>query len=132
MRPLLLLALFLGIVGCDTEGIDVCTLEYRFFLVRVVDASGDPVPGLTARSIVEKTGVVLHDALGASGGVSGERGEYLVAADDHTDLISHRGSIVLFEAKSDDYVATGTFVFESDGCHIMKQSGPEQIVSRRR
>ncbi len=128
MKRLLLLSALGLFAGCDTlDGPQVCTREYVTYTVRVVDASGDLLADLTTRSVVEPSGVELVTAQDAN---TGQVGVYPVASDAHGRLISRSGTTVRFEATGDGLSAEASFVFDTDGCHVRKVSGPQEIVAR--
>ncbi len=126
--PLLLFALGL-LAGCSIfdparGGPQACTMEFRTYTVRVVDAAGEPVEGLTTTVRNERTGEVLAFD---DGSIFPENGTYLVATDGHT--FRRGGDPVSFHAEGDGLTASASFEFAFDGCHVVKESGPEQIVA---
>lgn len=124
---LLLLAVLVLFAGCsyfDTNE-TVCTLELRYYTVRVVDDAGQPVSGLTTTIRNERTGEIyslIHDYDQPQDGIYG------VFADGLD--VSRRGDTILFEARGEGLVASGTFEFFDDGCHVSQRSGPSEIVAR--
>ena len=129
---ILLLALPLLVAGCSLLGISggdaplVCTEEFRTYGVQVVDAQGRPVEGLMATSRVERTGAVLAE--GQAPFPSAE-GRYLVATDADRARIRPEGDTVRFTASGQGLHAEATFTFFDDGCHVVKESGPEEVIA---
>ena len=128
------LALVLG--GCSlirsNDGGDecVCTLEFRTVTVRVVDAAGQPVPGLDVTVTNERTGAVLD--VDQANVAPNEQGVYAVVTDGEVNDVSEAGDPLRFRAEGGGRTAEATFVVGRDACacHIDKRSGPEEVTAR--
>jgi hypothetical protein len=129
-----LLILFLSVIifiSCSTVDEDcMCTEEYRFYLVTVVDTLGIPVDSLEV-TIRDKDGDelnVLQDPhpFGA--------GKYTVLNDSFTDMFCACGTTqkIHFSVTDENRIANGEFMFNTDECkcHINKVSGPDTLVLR--
>ena len=127
MRTLLLLALALALGACDNATQYACTDEFRTIAVEVVNASGRPVSGLTAQSVLERNGQPLADA---SDALPDEDGLYAVASDADLDALSIDGERVVFTATGDRIIAQATYVIADDGCHVTREDGPTEITAR--
>jgi len=121
--------LIIAAVSCSTVDEDcMCTEEYRFFLVTVVDTLGVPVDSLDV-TIRDKDGDelnVLQDShpFGA--------GKYTVLNDSFTEMFCACGTTqkVYFSATDGSRITKGEFMFNTDECrcHINKISGPDTLI----
>lgn len=128
---LILLLLVIGLVSCSTVEEDcMCTEEYRFYLVTVVDTLGVPIDSLTV-TIKDKDGDELDVAqdphpFGA--------GKYTVLNDSFTQMFCSCTipEKIYFSATDGNRVAAGEFLFNTDECkcHINKVEGPDTLVLR--
>ena len=129
-----LLILFLSVIvlfSCSTVDKDcLCTEEYRFFLVTVVDTLGVPVDSLTV-TIRDKDGDEL-DVVQESYAFG--PGKYTVLNDSFTQMFCVCGTSqkIYFSATDGNRVAAGEFLFNTDECkcHINKVEGPDTLVLR--
>ena len=118
-------------VSCSTVDEDcLCTMEYRYTLVTVVDTLGVPVDSLTV-TIKDKDGDELNVQQESSlFGV----GKYTVLNDSFTHIMCVCGTPqkIYFFATDGNRVANGEFMFNTDDCkcHINKVSGPDTLVLR--
>ena len=129
MKILLLsFLLIIAAVSCSTVDEDcMCTEEYRFFLVTVVDTLGIPVDSL-AITIKDKDGDEL-DVLQETHPFGA--GKYTVLNDSFTQMFCACGTPekIYFSATDRSRVANGEFMFNTDECkcHINKISGPDTL-----
>lgn len=117
--------------SCSTVDRDcLCTEEYRFFLVTVVDTLGIPVDSLN---------VIIKDKDGDELDVQQEQyfldeGKYTVLNDSFIHIMCACGTPqkFYFSATDGNRTATGEFMFNTDECkcHINKVSGPDTLVLR--
>ena len=129
-----LLILFLSVIvlfSCSTVDKDcLCTEEYRFFLVTVVDTLGVPVDSLTV-TIRDKDGDEL-DVVQESYAFG--PGKCTVLNDSFTQMFCACGTSqkIYFSATDGNRVAAGEFLFNTDECkcHINKVEGPDTLVLR--
>lgn len=132
MKTLLILFLLvIALVSCSTVEEDcMCTEEYRFYLVTVVDTLGIPIDSLTV-TIKDKDGDELDVAqdphpFGA--------GKYTVLNDSFTQMFCSCTipEKIYFSATDGNRVAAGEFLFNTDECkcHINKVEGPDTLVLR--
>ena len=118
-------------VSCSTVDEDcLCTMEYRYTLVTVVDTLGVPVDSLTV-TIKDKDGDELNVQQESSlFGV----GKYTVLNDSFTHIMCVCGTPqkIYFSATDGNSIANGEFMFNTDECkcHINKVSGPDTLVLR--
>ena len=118
-------------ISCSTVDEDcMCTEEYRFYLVTIVDTLGAPIDSLDI-AIRDKDGDelnVLQDQ--HPFGV----GKYTVLNDSFTDMFCACGTTqkIYFTATDGNRIANGEFMFNTDECkcHINKVSGPDTSVLR--
>jgi hypothetical protein len=118
-------------LSCSTVDEDcMCTMEYRFYLVTVVDTLGVPVDSLS---------VMIKDKDGDELDVQQESypfgaGKYTVLNDSFTDMFCACGKpqAIYFSATEGRRTANGEFSFNTDECkcHINKVSGPDTLVLR--
>lgn len=123
--------LIIATVSCSTVDEDcMCTEEYRFFLVTVVDTLGIPVDSLDI-SIRDKDGDEL-DVLQESHPFG--PGNYTVLNDSFTQMFCSctTPEKIYFSATDGSRIATGEYLFNTDKCrcHINKVSGPDTLVLR--
>jgi hypothetical protein len=118
-------------LSCSTVDEDcMCTMEYRYTLVTVVDTLGVPVDSLTI-TIKDKDGDELdvHQETNTFGA-----GKYTVLSDSFTHIMCTCGTPqqIYFSATDGNRVANGEFMFNTDECkcHINKVSGPDTLVLR--
>jgi hypothetical protein len=118
-------------ISCSTIDEDcLCTEEYRFFLVTVVDTLGVPIDSLT---------VTIRDKDGDELNVLQEShpfgpGKYTVLNDSFTQMFCSctTPEKIYFSATDGSRIATGEYLFNTDKCrcHINKISGPDTLVIR--
>ena len=131
MRLLLLVVAFALVgSGCsffygDHDDI-ACTLEFRFYTVRIVDTEGQPVNGLTTTITNTRTGDALDVADDAQ---AMDDGIYTVITDGQVSALSEQGDPIAFHAEGQGLTADAAFVFAGGPCHVAKLSGPEEIVA---
>ncbi len=126
---LLSFLLIISVVSCSSVDEDcMCTEEYRFFLVTVVDTLGIPVDSLD---------VIIRDKDGNELDVVQESypfgpGKYTVLNDSFTQMFCTCGTSekINFSATDGSRVATVEFLFNTDKCkcHINKVEGPDTLV----
>lgn len=132
MKTLLISFIFVIVaVSCSTVDEDcMCTEEYRFFLVTVIDTLGVPVDSLN---------VIVRDNDGNELDVQQEShpfgaGKYTVLNDSFTHIMCACGTpqLIYFSATDGNRVANGEFLFNTDECkcHINKVSGSDTLVLR--
>jgi hypothetical protein len=117
--------------SCSTVDEDcLCTMEYRYTLVTVVDTLGVLVDSLTI-TIKDKDGDELdvHQESSIFGA-----GKYTVLSDSFTHIMCTCGTsqAIYFAATDGSRIANGEFMFNTDECkcHINKVSGPDTLVLR--
>lgn len=125
--------LFIALLFASCSTIDkdcLCTEEYRFFLVTVVDTLGVPVDSLTI-TIKDKDGDELdvqQDQYFL------DEGKYTVLNDSFIHIMCSCGipQTIYFSATDESRIANSEFMFNTDECkcHINKVSGPDTLVLR--
>lgn len=126
---LLVLAFVFG-NGCDNASCGVCTDEYRSYGVTVIDATGNPVEGLTATVRNEWSGrSISRDSTNGGLGIGGN---YTLITDSEIDMVSEDGSPISFVAAGNNLVAEASYVIGTGNCrcHVLKISGPDTITAR--
>lgn len=128
---LLSFLLIISVVSCSNADEDcMCTEEYRFFLVTVVDTLGIPVDSLD---------VIIRDKDGDELDIVQESyafgpGKYTVLNDSFIQMFCACGTSqkIYFSATDGNRVAAGEFLFNTDECkcHINKVEGPDTLVLR--
>lgn len=123
--------IFIALNSCsDLEEDCMCTEEYRFYLVTVIDTLGVPVDSLTV-TITDKDGDELDvtqdpNPFGA--------GKYTVLNDSFIQMFCSctTPEKIYFSATDGIRTASGEFMFNTDECkcHINKVSGPDTLVLR--
>lgn len=106
-----------------------CTMEFRTVQVQIVDDRGAPIEGMDVVVRNERTGIDIE--LDQESGGFGS-GMYAVVTDGNVHDLSEEGDTLSFRATDGARVAEGRFVVGHDACacHIVRESGPEQIVAR--
>lgn len=117
------------ITSCSTIEKDcLCTAEYRFYLVTIVDTLGVPVDSLD---------IIIKDNDGDELDVLQEInyfgvGKYTVLTDSFTKMFCSCGTSekIYFTAKKGNRIANAEYLFNTDECqcHINKVSGPDTLV----
>jgi len=121
------LLLVIGVASCldsDPALPCACTLEFRFFTVTVVDASGEPVEGMSISVRRVSDGAVLTpDSSLQQGGV------YVILTDGNIQDVTEAGTTVEVVGTLGDMGFTAEYVFDRDACqcHVNKVSGPEMV-----
>lgn len=128
---LILLLLIIGLVSCSTVEEDcMCTEEYRFYLVTVVDTLGVPIDSLTV-TIKDKDGDELDVAQDPH---PFGTGKYTVLNDSFTQMFCSCTipEKIYFSATDGNKIAAGEFLFNTDECkcHINKVEGPDTLMLR--
>ena len=118
-------------VSCSVVDEDcLCTTEYRYVLVTVVDTIGVSVDSLEV-TIKDKDGNKLDVKQEAD--VFGS-GKYIVLNDSFTELFCSctEAEKIYFSATDGNGIAAGEYLFNTDRCrcHINKVSGPDTLVLR--
>ncbi len=123
--------LVIGAVSCSTVEKDcICTDEYRFYLVAVVNTLGAPVDSLNV-TIRDKDGDELNvqqdsHPFGA--------GKYTVLNDSFTQMFCACGTPekIYFSASDGSRITAGEYLFNTDDCkcHINKVAGQDTLVLR--
>jgi hypothetical protein len=118
-------------VSCSTVDKDcICTEEYRFFLVTVVDTLGVPVDSLN---------VIIKDKDGDELDVQQEShpfgaGKYTVLNDSFTQMFCTCSTLekIYFSATDGIRTTAGEYLFNTDDCkcHINKVAGPDTLILR--
>ncbi len=121
--------LIIAVVSCSTVEEDcICTDEFRFYLVTVVDTLGVPVDSID---------VIIRDKDGNELNVVQEShpfgpGKYTVLNDSFTQMFCACGTSekIYCSATDRNRIANGEFLFNTDKCkcHINKVSGPDTLV----
>ena len=123
-----ILSIFLFfLLGCndDQECAGVaCTADYRIVTIEVKDQNGDPVLLDAYNVLIVNTNERLtFDPEVPTGG------QYTLVEDQHMSLISSDGTLLLFEGLiNDEVIASEEFVVGHDCCHVIKVSGPDEVV----
>ena len=100
--------------------------------VEVVDSAGRPVEGLSTQSVNERTGQPLAVAMGATDAPeAGVQGRYTVATDADARRLRVDGDPVAFTASGEGVQASARFVLADDGCHVVKEEGPDRVTATR-
>jgi hypothetical protein len=118
-------------ISCSTVDEDcMCTEEYRFYLVTILDTLSAPIDSLDI-AIRDKDGDELN--VQQESHPFGE-GKYTVLNDSFTDMFCACGTTqnIYFSATDGNRIANGEFMFNTDKCkcHINKVSGPDTLVLR--
>lgn len=123
----LFISLFL--ISCSVLEDDcLCTTEYRYYLVTVVDTLGAPVDSLTV-SVKDKNGSELN--ISQENQIFGS-GNYIVFNDSFTSMFVSVTDTekIIFTAADGVRNVIGEYLFDTDRCrcHINKISGPDTLV----
>lgn len=125
MRILIACVLLAGCLPYDDDDFDddhACTDSFNSIQVKVVDATGATVDGLEAVTRFEDNGQELR--LVQSFGF----GTYTIVDDSQLPRISGDGEAVRFDARGTRGAVAGQFLIGSDGCHVEKIDGPDELV----
>jgi hypothetical protein len=125
MRFLIACALLAGCLPYGDEDFDddqFCTDSFNSIVVRVVDSTGAPVDGLEAVTRFEDSGQELRLVQGFG------FGSYTIVDDTQLPRISSDGEALRFDARGPRGAVAGQFLIGSDGCHVEKIDGPDDLV----
>ncbi len=118
----------MGVASCldsDPSLPCACTLEFRFFTVTVVDASGQPAEGvsISVRRVSDGALLTVNSSLGQGSGV------YVILTDGNIQDVSEAGTTVEVVGTLGELGFTAEYVFDRDACqcHVNKISGPETV-----
>lgn len=116
------------LVGCqaDEPGPVFCTTELRTRSVEVVDSSGQPVNGLTTRTIHVPTGAELVRFAGIPS--QNGPGIYILIDDSNAELADADGELFRFEITSTPTLISKDFVVTADECHHVMSGLAGQIT----
>lgn len=105
----------------------MCTLEYRFFNVKLLSASKDPVALDTFYTRIVATNATFHanDVPPVA-----SAGYYTVISDDQQLLLPEGKDMELrfIGIKNDQVLVNEPYVFKNNGCHIEKVSGKNEVT----
>lgn len=121
-----LLILFISCSEFDEQC--VCSLEYRYYRVTVIDSLGLPVDSLSI-TIKDWNHTLLNVE---QENFPYQTGKYVVLNDSFTQLFCSCGTPqkIYFSATDGSRNASGEFLFNTDKCkcHINKVSGPDTLI----
>ncbi len=117
----------------DGGGARACTMEFRTYGTRLLDAAGQPVPNATVDVKRTNGTSILCRAEGERGCLPprdvtsyGGPGLYTIISDAVT--VSSAGETFTANLTAPDGRAiAGTFGFSNDGCHVRKLAGPDTL-----
>ena len=103
----------------------VCTLEFRFFTVTVLDVAGQPAEGVSISVRRVSDGAVLTENSSLDPGP----GVYVILSDGNIDDVSEDGTTVEVVGTLEDMGFMAEYVFGRDACqcHVNKISGPDTV-----
>ncbi len=112
-------------MGSDPSLPCACTLEFRFFTVTVMDATGQPAEGVTISVRRVSDGAVLTENSSLDQGP----GVYVILSDGNIDDVSDTGTTVEVVGTLGDMGFRAEYVFGRDvcQCHVNKISGPDSV-----
>ena len=117
-----------GCVFTDRScGDRVCTAILISIAVTVVDASGEPVPGMATKTVYIPTGAILYGSR-----YQNDHGRYVLIDDtlDTSQLLPGERHELRFYAHSERGTASGDFVIRAGECvcHVELLSGPDRLM----
>lgn len=116
-----------GILSCSDTFSEtcICTAEFRFFTVTVVDAQGQAAEGveISVRRMSDRVDLT-PDEMGF-----GQTGVYVVLTDNAVDDVPEEGTLVEVVETRGDTGFRAEFVFNRDDCecHVGQVSGPGTV-----
>ena len=105
-----------------------CTLEFRMYLVTIVDSLGNPVDSLQTKVTNSKgKEFIFNDPPPPF-----MRGAYYVMTDYYIDDFTTRPDRIFFRGTKNQKEINGEFHFNTDDCHchVHKLAGPDTLVLR--
>ncbi len=122
---LFLLAGVASCIGSDPALPCLCTLEFRFFTVTVMDATGQPAEGVTisVRRVSDGAVLTVNSSLDQGPGV------YVILTDNNIDDVNEAGTTIEVVGTLGGMGFTAEYVFDRDACqcHVNKISGPDTV-----
>ncbi|WP_300601347.1 hypothetical protein [Niabella sp.] len=130
MKTIVLLLLGIGVLAACTKPLiekgRICTEEYRFYNIKVTDASGGAVMLDTFYTRIVATNRTFH----VNNTVPGKGDGYYTVISDGQQLLLPEGKSMelrFIGIKNDQVLINEPYVFKNNGCHIEKVSGKDQI-----
>lgn len=126
-RHILFLFVIAGLISScsNNDALEcICTEEFRFYLVRVIDNQSNPVDSLT---------VTIKDEQGRIYQINQASfpfpGHYVVMDDSYTNQFSILPTKIIFIGEKNSQQVTGEYLFNTDECkcHVQKISGPDSL-----
>jgi hypothetical protein len=120
--------LILSFSSCFDEEPDcVCSLEFRTYLVTVIDTLGNPVDSLEAIITNTRGKEFNFDELSPPPYM---QGAYYVMTDGYENDFTIRPEKILFKGTKDGIEVTGEFYFNTDECrcHVYKIAGQDTLI----
>ncbi len=115
------------ITACDLIDSKACTLEFRYFTLKVLDPQGQPANSV-AITIYSKKDNFPFDPCKDSycEGFETQSGSYIIF---HDGLeLNSKPETVIVEGEKDNLSFYSEHLFSHDGCHINKLSGPNLVT----
>lgn len=120
--------LILSLSSCFDEEPDcVCSLEFRMYLVTVIDSLGNPVDSLQT-TVTNSTGKEFNfDELTPPPNMPGV---YFVMTDGYQNEFTTKPEKILFKGTKGGKEVAGEFYFNTDDCycHVYKIAGPDTLI----
>jgi hypothetical protein len=121
------LPLILAACEDGTAQAGVCTRIFVSQTVTVVDSTGQPAQGFTARSILRRTG----DTLTPQALAQWAQGTHVVVDDGALKLLREDGDYVDVTAEAGPAKVSAAYLVDvPDGCHVRIKEGPDTLVLR--
>ena len=119
----------LPMLSCSSpaeEVVCLCTAEFRFFTVAVVDAQGQPADDVSISTTRVSDGLDLTPLSDVG---LGQPGVYVVLTDNAGGNVTEEGTLVEVIGTRGDTGFRAEFVFNKDacGCHVSQVSGPDTV-----
>jgi hypothetical protein len=126
-RFLIAAGLSAGLSGCDSETV-ACTANIETITATVVNQVGGTLAGLEVTDTVRRTGTVLTLTQPPLEDLPSEGATVMVFSDELQQNIRPGGEDVAVVVSAGGHWGSGLFRFGTNGCHVQKISGPDQLI----
>jgi hypothetical protein len=132
MRPLpvlLMTSLCASLSGCSTEP-HACASVITAVTASIVNATGQPLSGLSVTDTVPRTGEVLHVSSGSPADTLSPNGirRLPIFKDTFKGALAPAGDEVIVVVTADGRSTSGRYQFAFDGCFVQKLAGPDTLL----
>jgi hypothetical protein len=126
---LLMTSLCASLSGCSTEPRS-CASVITAVTASIVNATSQPLSGLSVTDTVSRTGAVLQVSSGSPADTLSPNGvrRLPIFKDTFKEALAPAGDEVIVVVTADGRSAIGRYRFAFDGCFVQKLAGPDTLL----